>query len=153
HSCAVPFACAALPPRLAISRCRVPSIDANPRRCFFIILSSLPGHVADRSFRCAPCKRQSNRASMRVQARGGERPTGRPEVAVETAERETILLEGPHEGVSAEAADDPPRALEQACERVSCDHGRSSLAPSRIGHPIVIARGRRSRCTTLAKRR
>src|SRR5690349_3040131 len=31
HSCAVPFACAALPPLLAISRWREASIDAKPR--------------------------------------------------------------------------------------------------------------------------
>jgi hypothetical protein len=30
HSCAVPLACAALPPRIAISRCLAFDIDANP---------------------------------------------------------------------------------------------------------------------------
>jgi hypothetical protein len=34
HSCAVPFWCAALPPLLAISRCLLRSIDANPRSSF-----------------------------------------------------------------------------------------------------------------------
>jgi cellobiose phosphorylase len=34
HSCAVPFWCAALPPLLAMSRCLLRSIDANPRSSF-----------------------------------------------------------------------------------------------------------------------
>ena len=37
HSCAVPFACAALPPLLAISRCRAGSIEANPLLLFPLI--------------------------------------------------------------------------------------------------------------------
>ena len=37
HSCAVPFSWAARPPLLAISRCRMGSIDANPRRLFPVI--------------------------------------------------------------------------------------------------------------------
>src|SRR5262249_51820660 len=37
---AVPFACAALPPLLAISRCLSRSIDAKPRESFFFTASS-----------------------------------------------------------------------------------------------------------------
>src|SRR4026209_876169 len=42
HSCAVPFWCAAFPPLLAISRCLVRSIDANPRSSLATVLL-LPG--------------------------------------------------------------------------------------------------------------
>src|SRR5262245_11861447 len=40
HSCAVPFWCAALPPLLAISRCLLRSIDANPRSSFATLPST-----------------------------------------------------------------------------------------------------------------
>src|SRR5947207_8274246 len=40
HSCAVPFWCAALPPLLAMSRCLLRSIDANPRSSLATITSS-----------------------------------------------------------------------------------------------------------------
>lgn len=67
HSWAVPFACAALPPLLAISRCFLGSIDANPRCRVDTAPSSRPDQplfASDREssrkgrFTSTPCLRQ-----------------------------------------------------------------------------------------------